>query len=480
MGQAILLCRRTFIAGVFTLFGLVPSLALGQDTKTDTPATKAEAPKAATPKPPTAAPAVLELDAPIWAEAHRDALMRNSFRELTGPPLSAEQLNSVLEMARGDAPSDAVLIKRYVDYYAAELTRRPNLDAMMGTEGADARRARDLDKAANGLIAPLNMPVSSNNQAFRRVYTNQLKSVAPALLEGHLFSRSFIMVVLSRVATSDFVPLFIEAIASDEQPYTVKMLAASGLIAASQGGRRPLDPNREGIPAAQALLAFLEADPSAPWPVQARCLEALGVLRQSTADPVSRSAEFADLPFQILMDEKVDPQLRAWAAWSLSRLAYPGLGGAPNLEAVAYALGKAAVAAGEKIVAIPVPAASPTKNLKLVARGSEPLVRILEAFEGEPELRGSGFKALAAGSSAMRGVEERIRALTSASVLLSQSAGSQVNQSREAVQAAVTELKSYLAANPPKKPEFYTGGPSIATKPVSDNTQSPSEDSKQP
>src|SRR5262249_16975200 len=157
----------------------------------------------------------------------------------------------------------------------------------------------------------------------------------------------------------------------------------------------------------------------------------------------------------ILADDKTDARVRAWAGWALSRMTYPGIGGMPNLELISWELGQAAVVAGEKIVTVPISTKTPTKNLKMVALWSEPLVRVLDALTGELDLRGSGLNTMASGGAALRGVEQRIRALATASAQLSQAAGAQVTPAKQTVVSAVAELKSYLEANPPKKLELY-------------------------
>jgi hypothetical protein len=98
-------------------------------------------------------------------------------------------------------------------------------------------------------------------------------------------------------------------------------------------------------------------------------------------------------------------------------------------------------------------------NLKLAARWSEPLVRALDAFSGETELRGSGLNSMAGSAANLRAIEQRVRALTQASLQFSISAGNQVPESKKAVVAATQELKSYLQANPPKSLLLYRGGP---------------------
>jgi hypothetical protein len=422
-----------------------------------------DAPAAAEGAVPEALPSV-STEPTLWAEPRRRELLRNEFKEYAGPSLSeperAALFNSVLQMARGGA-LDRAAIKRHVDTNAVELTKRSNIAAMMGTEGA-GRNTRALDEAANRLIQPLLEAPTAANTAFRGVYVANLLAAAPTLLQGHLLTRTLFMVVLSRAGSPEVIPELIKQLSDPSQTHSVKLLAAVGLTAAGQRGRRLLDPNAQSIPAARAIASFLQEEKDLPWPVQVRALEALGSMRQSTANPLGARPEIAAVAFELLADPEVDPIARVWAGWAISRMDFPQQAGEPNIELVAYELGEAAAAVGEKVVEVPFAKETPARNLKLVARWSEPLLRILDAFVGDPEVSRSGLNRQAARAIALRGIEQRIRALASACLAYSQSVGGQVEAARADVVAALDELKRYLAQNPPKEAQFFPGGPEVA------------------
>ena len=63
-----------------------------------------------------------------------------------------------------------------------------------------------------------------------------------------------------------------------------------------------------------------------------------------------------------------------------------------NYDLVAYEMGRAAVDIGTMIVEIPVPAESPSLNLRLVPRFVDPLLRLLAGFSGEPDIAASGLE----------------------------------------------------------------------------------------
>jgi hypothetical protein len=442
--------------------GVFPA-GIGQVRAQD-PARKSELPEgesASSSRPESAGPIELPVDPVLWPEPRRAELLRNEYPEISGPIMSVRDRDTlaarIAEMAQGRG-LDRAEVKRHVDHNVSELTRRANIAAMLGSEGA-GRNPRALDEAANRLLAPLLEPSTPANQSFRREYVARLLDHQQQILRGHLLSRAFYMVVLSRAGIPEVVPLMIELIRDPEQPYTVKLLAAVGLTTASDQGRRPLDANTQAVPAARALAQFLRSVPDAPWPVQIRCLEALGSLRVATENPLSGGAEIAGVAFEILANPAYEPLVRAWAGRALSRLVYPTQVRGLNLDLVAYELGWVAVAAGEKIVSLPIPESAPTKNLLLVSRWVEPLLRALEAFVGDEQIRGSGLNALTGGSALTRGVEQRIRALASAAIRYSQSAGAQVRLARVDVEAALEELRTYLTNNRPENAEFYAGGP---------------------
>lgn len=444
------------------LVGLLSVPLSAQDTKRKQGSASKDASKSGAASPADALSVELPVDPVIWPEPRRTELLKNEFREIAAPLVTDRERASVMEMAQGGPRIDRSLIKKYVDYYCSELTRRNNIAMMLGSEGARGN-PRALDEAANRLLQPLLEPVSPSNQVFRREYINQLLSHAPTLTQGHLLTRAFYMVVMSRATSSEIigplVDLFIEQLRDPQQTYLVKLLSAYGLTNTTRNGRRLLDPITHAQPASKAIVDFLRNAPEAPWPVQTRCLEALGSLRQSTADPLAGQADLAAVAFELLANPQVDPHIRAWAGWAASRMSYPEQVRSLNFDLVAYELGRAAASLGQKVASLPVPDDAPTKNLRLASRWTEALIRILDTFVGDPEIRGSGLNSLGSAGTLVRPIEQRIRALTSATLQFNQSAGRQVKEAQANVAAALRELEAFLAQNPPKSPEFYPGGP---------------------
>jgi hypothetical protein len=404
----------------------------------------------------------LAVDKLQWPEPRRLELLRNQFKELPTVALAERERNAVLEMAKGLGSLDVNLIRTYVAANAADLTKRANIAAMLG-DNPGARNERAMDEAAGRLLQPLLEPATSTNAVFRRDYVKALIDQANTLLQGHLLTRTFYMVVLSRGGADELIPVFIQQLRDPQQTYMVKLLAAVGLTNVAQNGRRPPDANTRAIPAANALADFLRvAPPDAPWPVICRCLEALAAMRQSTENPVNGKAELADVAFDLLSRDDAEPQIRVWAGWALSRVQYPQSVRGLNFDLVASLLADTAADLGDRAAQIPLKGSNVSRNQRLVAKIAEALLRILEAFTGSSDIRGSGLETLSRGSTAVRGFEQRVRAVASDCMQLSLAAGNQIEPARKTLAEAVSQLRAYIDQNPPKSRAFYNGGPELA------------------
>ncbi len=434
-------------------------------------AAKKDAPPADAARPAAAElPAVLRGEPELFAEPLRQELLRNEFKELSGPVLTDADRQAVLAMAQGQAAVNADAVRKFVQAQVASLTRRSNIAEMLDSS-ANSQGARRLEEATSLLLRPIVEPASTANAAFRREYARQLQAAAPAVLQGHLHARTFFMVVLAKAKAPELIAILTDAIKDPQQPLTVKMLAAQGLAATAGNGRIALDPNAQAIPAEQAIAGFLNENPDAFWPVQCRMLEALGSLRVASANPLKGEAELAAAAFTILANSGSRPEARAWAGWALGMLTVPGSVQRYNFELVAYEMGRAAADAASAILAIPMPEDQPARNLRLVPRMIEPLLRILSGFVGDPTLRGTGLsnaQHVNAGpaQAATREIEQRVRDVTAAALDLSKTAGGQVLKERQKLESRLNELKAYLARTPPKSAELYPGGPKVELPPA--------------
>lgn len=416
-------------------------------------------------------PQIVHPEPELWADPNRlDLIDVDSFPEISGPVLTPTDEKRFQAMAQGQPGLDPSLIAKYVAHHAAELTEHDNLQALINPEpsprGARGNAAKVMEEAATALLAPLLPPVTARTAPFHRAYVAALLSQAPKLLKGHLHTRTFFMVVLSRCRAPEAIPVLNAQLIDPDQPLMVKLLAAVGLTNITENGRRPLDANNQAIPAAQALTQFLTENPDAFWPAKCRALEALGSLRTATANVLGGVAEFTAQPFQILANPEEKPEVRAWAGWALGMINVPVQIQRFNYELIAFEIGQAAVAIGDQILEIPVPKAKPTQNLRIVERLSGPLLRLLAAFVGDPDLRNSGLSqargtSASSAQSMIRGVEQRIRALATSALAYSKAVGSQVPGARDRFADDVKELKSFLSKNMPKDNALYPGGPTV-------------------
>jgi hypothetical protein len=412
-------------------------------------------------EPEAAGPAAVQAE--IWGDPMRFELLENTFPELSIPVITPNDANAVLAMAKGTTATDPNLLKKFVQHYAGELTRHSNIESML-QESEKSTGALAMQTAFNAMLAPLLQ--DGNNARFRQLYLGDLMELAPKMLQGHLHTRTFFMVLLSRSKAPEVVPFLIEQLKADDQPQVVKMLAAVGLVNISGRGKVPLNASSQAIPAAEALSAWLASDPELFWPLKARALEAMGAMRMSTARPLEGAAELADQPFLVLVDPTQRADVRAWAGWALGMMDVPAQVREFNFALVAYGIGRAAADIGQEIADLPVPEDKPAQNLRLVERKADPLLRLLAALAGDPDLPRSGLANTShAGASAarpyIRDIEQRIRAVSTSAIALSRSAGRLVPDAHKRLVADVQELKSFLAKNPPKDLTLYPKGPTM-------------------
>jgi hypothetical protein len=460
------------------LSGVLPGTIQAQTNPPDTTkgsapaATKGEegVPKAAPATSGAEPPRAIKLEPELWAEPNRQELLKNTFRELNGPPfVTPAEANRVLDMARGRSAVDQATLTKYVQYYAAELTKHASIQSLLNPQAGD-RGSKALEEATNRLVRPLLEPETPANATFRTMYVKVLASVAPLLLKGHLHTRTFFMVVLSRANSPAVVPTLIGVLKDPDQPATVKMLAAVGLTNATNGGRQNLDAVTQANPAAQAVADVLNNSEDIFWPIRSRLLEALGSLRRATANALEGKAEFTNPAFEALTDKEAKPDVRAWGGWALGMIDVPGQIAKFNYALVAYEMGQAAVDIGTMIVQIPVPAESPTLNLRLVPRYVDPLLRLEAGMAGEPGVRNSGLQNIShvqatAARQTIREIDQRMKAVAERAIEFSNSVGSQVIPAHKALATAVDDLKSYLAKNRPESNELYPDGPTVELPP---------------
>jgi hypothetical protein len=405
-----------------------------------------------------------------WKDPNVDAALGGKFQELPAPgrPLSQAQESAVV-----GGQADAATIKRYIDKFAADLTKRSYLDAV-GDPDAAANLVQSFEDASRKLAQPLVNANANRRNQFRSEYTAALVPVVRNLLKNHLYARVAGMVALSRSADPKAIPVFIEVLKDPNQVLAVKERAAVGLINVAQGGQVDLDPGTQAIPAAQALVEFLNNEQDTFWPAQARALEALGALRQS-ANPGRAQAEFATTALKFLADPKAKPDVRASAAWALGMMRVSGGTAKYNFGLIGYHIGQAAVDVGNRIVE-----ADADRRPGRVRHLTDLLLELIDALSSTNNgnianagLLNANHPNLGASRPFLSQLDAGLRKVAQAAVDLDKSPAERAPdpkakkpagkgpraRQRDALAAQVNELKAFLAKNPPSNWALVPGGP---------------------
>ena len=218
------------------------------------------------------------------------------FNPLTfpGPALrvgaAGDDRSKMQGMAARSINIDPEFIKRYIEFFAIELTKRENLNAVLNPPAT----MRPLDPASRALeraVDALNKPIidakANDNKEFLAVYYRTMfESTLVKLLEPNhnYLSRIDAMIVLGMAGNPSpaALDLYISQLKKADQLVWIRLWAARGLTIAAQEGEVNLEAAKANQ-SAEALIVLLDGDPKLPWPVQMRALEALGSLRVSIA-----------------------------------------------------------------------------------------------------------------------------------------------------------------------------------------------------
>ncbi|MEO6808018.1 MAG: hypothetical protein ABI353_02770 [Isosphaeraceae bacterium] len=410
----------------------------------------------------------------VWKDPNASAALPNTFPELpTSRFLTRSEIDSVMNMATGQALINREVLKRYIQNYAADLTRHTNIEAYLSIGGfnsegepltpqelsRNAGLVKGIETAASQLSAPLIKAEASRNTAFRAEYTRALIPVVGQLLKNHLIARIQGMIVLSRSGDPEAIPTFVAALKDPNQLLSVKERAAVGLIQVGQGGRALLNPGQQAIPAAEGLTTFLEQEPNAFWPAKARALEALGALRQSTSRPGRDQADFATAVMKYLADPKAKFEVRVAAAWAMGWMRIDRQVPKYNFALIAYHIGQLAAEIGDRIVEVEPENPYRTRHLtNLELQLLESLVGDTSGPPNDTGLSRANHPALASARVFISQVQQRIHGVAGASIALSNAAGQQRTPRRNELAAQVEDLKSFLTKNTPTDRKLVPGG----------------------
>jgi len=389
-----------------------------------------------------------------WEDPRAVAAMENTFPELPGVVSSPADKILIDKLSKGQESLDLAAIDRYVRSRAAMLTKKSYLKALIepDAKGADPR---PLEVAARELMAPMLVPASSANKSFRDAYVKKLIESFAKIWSGHLHSRTFAMIVLSRSGDPQALPVFAAQMKDPEQLAIVKLLAAVGISRVALDGRRDVD-DVVAIPAAKALADFLKREPETFWPAQFRAVEGLGSLRLATESPLGTKAEFAEVLVSLAVDPKTPPTVRAWASWALGMLRVPNSVRTYNYPLVANVIGAVAADLGSKVVEQPDTAQGKMRSLANL------LVQTHFGLIGDPNTRTSGLArsnhpGAALSQAHIAEVEKRVRVVTKASYDLSTGPRSQMQGQRATLLAAIEDLRTFLMKPIPAGRSLYAG-----------------------
>jgi hypothetical protein len=378
--------------------------------------------------------------------------------------IDADADRRIAAMAEGSANADAAFIQTYVQYQLAQLTAKPNVGAMLDPAG-NPQAAKAIEVAGANLLNPLLIALdpARPNPAFRATYTRALVAAAGDALKNNLYARTMLMVALSRSRDPQAFRVFRQVLDDPQQPLTLKILAAVGVTQAADDGRAGVDPG-EAVQLGRSLAGFLERELEAFWPSRYRAVEALGALRQASANLNEPKATLAASLLAVLADPQARPQVRAEAAWALGMLRPNVQNPRYNFELIAHHMGGAAADIGDVIVA------EGTANPVFATRLADQLLVLLSGIEGDPQIRNAGLLRVdhpnvANQRAAIQGVLDRVREVARAAVELSRSAGVQRAQRTAEVAAAVQALRAHLAKSPPADLALFPDGPTFPLAP---------------
>jgi hypothetical protein len=394
--------------------------------------------------------------------------------KINNPP---DDRNTMQSMASRLTNTDPQFIKRYVEFFATELTRRDYLNALLNPPNtakptdAQLAQSRGLERAVDALTKPLIDGRANDNREFLTVYSKALfDSSLPKVLENNYLSRIDAMIVLGMAGstTTQALDVYIKELKKPDQVIWVKLWAARGLTNAAQSGKVDLDASKS-ILAAEALIGFLESDEKLPWPAQMRAIEALGSLRVSTANLPRGKVDAASEVMKFLADPDARVEVRAWAAWALGMMKVSSQVTPYNYNLIGYELGRVAVELGEEIVQEfdDNPNDFERESAQAYHLASLLLFQVYPALIGEEGVRDSGLlraphPSLGASKPFLSKLDDLIKAVAKEAHDMLKAGGTSVKDKRNDLDAKVADLKRFLGSTLPKDRHLVPGGPEFA------------------
>jgi hypothetical protein len=405
-------------------------------------------------------------------------------------PVRDVDIRAVKQMAAGQQAVDRDIIKRFVDGMAYDLVDKTNINGLIDPPPAalknpNARALHAIKEASDNLLDPLNSARLAKNTSFVTEYTRALLETMPKLLDNNLVARIEAMIVLGQTGSPDAVDIFTRELKRKDQTVWVKLWALRGLYNVVDGGPRVdavLGADR-AIAAGKAVVDFLGAEETLPWPVQMRAMEAIGAMRQAAVPSRMQKADMATAAMKYLADPKAPPDVRAAAAWALGMARVNSAISKYNFSLVAYDIGRLAAELGDKI------SASFAENSVLAERWTGLLVsQIYQAFNGMDGARESGLlhsthPDLGPNASRIKQIADLESAVAKAAVEMIRAPGGQAKarggadklKEQTVLNQRVAALKAFLDKNPPKEFTLVPGGPEFRLQASEMAAEAPAE-----
>jgi hypothetical protein len=450
--------------------GQTPAATKADATKT---AAKAEAEQAKKPDEPAE-------EAPPTAEIFLDPNAKQALSKMepltyVGQPIrsgaGSADISTIQSMASGATAVDANFLRRYVEFFAVELSKRDNINAMINPPAnLSPDAAKGMERAVERLMDPLIRAKATEQRLFLTAYNRALfDSSLVRLLDNNLYSRLNAMIVLGMAGSTDpkALKLYSDQLKKADQVVWVKMWAARGITNATRQGRDNLETTRQ-IDAAEAVITLLNSDPKLPWPVQMRAMEALGSLRLAYTR-VGKTVDAATVAMRFLADREARPEVRAWAAWALGMMRAPAQIVPYNFELLGYKIAELSADLGGRIVDQYDENSSNFEKHK--DRASQltcllvfQVVPALDGMDGitETGLLRSTHKSLDAAKDYLKKVDAKVKDVTRESYELIRAGGVAQKSKRDDLEGKLTDLKGFLTQSAPKDRHLMPNGPEFA------------------
>ena len=389
------------------------------------------------------------------------------------PGAAGDDRSKLQSMASRAINTDPTLVKNYIEFFAVELTRRDNLNAILNPSPSakpSDLTARAMERAVDALNKPIIDAKANENRDFLMLYYRLLfESSLPKLVEQNhnYLTRIDAMIVLGMAGNPSSVALdfYASQLKMTDQLIWVKLWAARGFTIAAGHGTVDLDAAKANQ-GTEALIAMLDADPKLPWPVQMRAMEALGSLRVASANTAKGRIDAASVAMRFLANADGSPMVRAWAAWALGVMKVPANLSPYNFVLVGQEAGELATDLGNRIVQEHDEDPTDFDKHKDTASQLTGLLmfQVCSTFIGEEGIRDSGLlrsthRNAADAKPFLTKTDEKVQSVARSAYDLLKAAGAGNKVARNELDAKLADLKSFLATTSPKDRRLVPAGP---------------------